>query len=51
MINKWHLSQAISIEISTGAQYVTLDNQIKCLSLAFFFGNPTDKTLTGTAHT
>jgi hypothetical protein len=23
--------------ISTGAQYVTLDNKIKCLSLAFIF--------------
>jgi hypothetical protein len=23
--------------ISTGAQYVTLDNKIKCLSLAVFF--------------
>ncbi len=37
--------------ISTGAQYVTLDNKIKCLSLAVFFGNPTNKTVTGTAHT
>jgi len=31
--------------ISTSAQYVTLDNKIKCLSLAVFFGNPTNKTL------
>jgi hypothetical protein len=37
--------------ISTGAQYVTLDNKIKCLSLADFSGNPTDKTVTGTAYT
>jgi hypothetical protein len=39
--------------ISTGAQYVTLDNKIKCLSLAgfFSFGNPNDKTGTGTAYT
>jgi hypothetical protein len=28
--------------ISKGAQYVTLDNKIKCLSLAVFFGNPTN---------
>jgi hypothetical protein len=27
----------ISKSISTGAQYVTLDNKIKCLSLAVFF--------------
>jgi hypothetical protein len=26
--------------ISTGAQYVTLPNKIKCLSLAFFFWQP-----------
>jgi hypothetical protein len=38
--------------ISTSAQYVTLDNKIKCLSLAVFsFGNPTNKTVTGTAYT
>jgi len=38
--------------ISKGAQYVTLDSKIKCLSLAFgFFGNPTNKTETGTAYT
>jgi hypothetical protein len=31
----------ISKSISTGAQYVTLDNKIKCLSLAeFVFGQP-----------
>jgi hypothetical protein len=36
--------------ISTGAQYVTLDNKVKCLSLALFFGNPTNKTVTGTAY-
>jgi hypothetical protein len=29
-----------SKSISTGAQYVTLDNKIKCLSLAFFFWQP-----------
>jgi hypothetical protein len=28
--------------ISNGAQYVTLDNKIKCLNLAVFFGNPTN---------
>ncbi len=35
--------------ISTGA----LDNKIKCLSFAvfFFWGNPTTKTVTGTAYT
>jgi hypothetical protein len=33
------------------AWYVTLDNKIKCLSLAFFFGNLTSKTVTGTAYT
>jgi len=35
--------------ISTSSQYVTLDNKIKCLSLAFFFlffGNPTNRTVT-----
>jgi hypothetical protein len=37
--------------ISTGGQYVTLDNKIKCLSLAVFLGNPTNKTVTGTAYT
>ncbi len=38
--------------ISTSAQYVTLDNKIKCLSLALFFlGNPTNKTVTGTGYT
>jgi hypothetical protein len=38
--------------ISTDAQYVTLDNKIKCLSLAtIFFGNSTNKTVTGTAYT
>jgi hypothetical protein len=37
--------------ISTGAQYVTLDNKIKFPSLAVFFvGNPTSKTVTGTAY-
>jgi hypothetical protein len=35
--------------ICTGAQYVNLDNKIKCLSLAFFLANPTDKTVTRTA--
>jgi hypothetical protein len=35
---------------STGPQYVNLNNKIKCLSLAaFFLGNPTNKTVTGTA--
>ncbi len=36
--------------ISLCAQYVTLDSKIKCLSLAGFFGNPTNKTVTGTAY-
>jgi hypothetical protein len=36
--------------IYTGAQYVNLDNKIKCLSLAFFFGNPTNKTITETTY-
>jgi hypothetical protein len=37
---KWYLLRA---SLSTGAQYVTLDNKIKCLSLVvvfFFFGQP-----------
>jgi hypothetical protein len=34
------------------SQCVTLDSKIKCLSLAdFFFGDPTNKTVTGTAYT
>jgi len=37
--------------ISTGAQYVILDNKIKCLSLEFFFGDPTNKTVTKIAYT
>jgi hypothetical protein len=36
--------------ISTSAQYIILDNKIKCLSLAVFFGNPTNKTVTRTAY-
>jgi hypothetical protein len=40
----WPISYSVCImlyhkSISTGAQYVTLDNKIKCLSLAIFFGN------------
>ncbi len=46
-ICKTNLTQSIF----TGAQYVTLDNKIKCLSLAFFSGNPTNKTVTGTPYT
>ncbi len=43
----WRCSKSIS----TGAQYVTLDNKIKCLSFAvFFFGNPTNKTVIGTEY-
>jgi hypothetical protein len=48
---KWYLLRA---SLSTGAQYVTLDNKIKCLSLVVFFflgGNPTNKTVTGTVYT
>jgi hypothetical protein len=41
-----HKSTAASKSTSTGAQYVTLDNKIKCLSLAFYFGNLTNKTVT-----
>ncbi len=37
--------------ICTDAQYVNLDNKIKCISLALFFANPTDKTVTQTACT
>jgi hypothetical protein len=37
--------------MSIGAQYVILDNKIKCLSLALFFGNLTNKTVTGTPLT
>ncbi len=40
-----------SSSISAGAQYVTLDNKIKCLNLAVFFTNPTNKTGTGMAYT
>jgi hypothetical protein len=42
-----------SKSISNGAQYVILDSKMKCLSLDFFlfFGNPTNKTKTGTAYT
>jgi len=36
--------------IYTGARYVTLDNKIKCLSLAAFIWLPTNKTVTGTAY-
>jgi hypothetical protein len=40
-----------SKSISTSTQYVTLDNQIKCLSLGFYIlGSPTNKTVTGTAY-
>jgi hypothetical protein len=35
-----------------GAQYLTLDNKIKGLSFAgCFFGNPTNKIVTGIAYT
>ncbi len=38
--------------ISTSAQYVTLDNKIKCLSLTFIFGQPDQyNTVIGTAWT
>jgi ABC-type polysaccharide/polyol phosphate export permease len=41
--------------ISTGAQYVTqyvtLDDKIKCLSLAVAFLGTTNKSVTGTAYT
>jgi hypothetical protein len=37
--------------ISTATQYVTLDNKIKYLSLAVFFGNLNNKIITGTAYT
>ncbi len=30
---------------------MTLDSKIKCLSLAFYFDNPTNNTETGTAYT
>jgi hypothetical protein len=46
----FHLVDTYTYSISTGAQYVTLDNKIKCLSLAFLFGNPTNKTVTGTGY-
>jgi len=36
--------------ISNVAQYVTLDSKIKRLSLAFFFGNPTNRTESGTVY-
>ncbi len=38
--------------LHTGAQFVTLEYKIKSLSLAVFsFGNPSNKTVTGTANT
>ncbi len=37
-----------ALSISTGAQYVTLDNSKFSF---FFFGNPTNQTVTGTAYT
>ncbi len=44
--------EKIHQSISTGAQYVTLDDKIKCLSLAIFISaTPTNKTVTGTAYT
>jgi hypothetical protein len=45
-----HKSSAASKSTSTGAQYVTLDNKSKCLNLPFYFGNLTNKTVTGTAY-
>jgi len=38
-------SEIVILSISTSAQYVTLDNKIKCLSLAVFFCNPTNETV------
>jgi len=40
------LCVTLSKSAGGGAQYVILDNKIKCLSLAVFFGNPTNKTVT-----
>jgi hypothetical protein len=40
-----------SKDISKGAQYVTLDSKIKCLSLVFGGGGATNKTKIGTAYT
>jgi len=37
--------------MNEGAQHVTLDNKIKCVSLAVFCGNPTNKTIMETAYT
>jgi hypothetical protein len=34
----------------TGAQYVTLYNKIKCVSLANLVGQPANKTVTGTVY-
>jgi len=45
-----HKSSAASKSTSTGAQYVTLDTKIKCWNLGFYFGNLTNKTVTGTAY-
>jgi hypothetical protein len=42
-----HLSKSIS----NGAQYVSLDSKLKCLSLALFSGNSTNKTGTPCAYT
>jgi hypothetical protein len=37
--------------IFTGAQYVTLDNKIKMSTFScLFFGNPTNKSVSGTAY-
>jgi hypothetical protein len=50
IFSQGHILSSSGVSISINAQYVTLDNKIKCLSLAVFvFGNPTNKT--GTAYT
>jgi hypothetical protein len=49
---QWEWDGVKRLENLPVAEYVTLDNKIKCLSLAvFFFCNPTNKTGTGTAYT
>jgi hypothetical protein len=51
--NERHLTHILFPKsISTGAQYVTLNYKIKCFKFSWFFvGNPTNKTVTGTAFT
>jgi hypothetical protein len=50
LLTKNFENQYLRASPSLDAQYVTLDNKIKCLSLAFLLATPTNKTVTGTPH-